>query len=117
MTGIVYIEMLHALIHWFQLRKILLNSLVLIFPTATLVPPPPSAPDRVPTDAEIKKYRRSWNPLSLGSVPPQAVDTQRQGQLLNWEFLFSQIGESNCGNRLILLTDSKNGPVHLYQIC
>ena len=54
--------MLYALIHWFHLRKILLKSLVLIFLTATLVSPPSSAPDRVPTDEEIKKYRRSWNP-------------------------------------------------------
>ena len=106
--------MLHALIHWFHLRKILLNSLVLIFLTATASPLPSSTLDRLPTDEGIKKYRQSWNPLSYGSVLLQAVDTQPKGQPLLREFLFLHIRESNFGNRLSLLTDSKNGPVHLY---
>jgi hypothetical protein len=105
-----------ALIHWFHYRKILLNSLVLFFLTATVVPPPASALDSVPTDEGIKKYRQSWNPLSHGSLLLQAVDTQPKGQLSIREFLFSQIGKSNFGNRLSLPTDSKNRPVHLYQI-
>jgi hypothetical protein len=105
-----------AFIHWFHYRKILLNSLALFFLTATVVPAPSSAPDWVPTDEEIKKYRQSWNPLSHGPVLLQAVDTQPKGQLSIREFLFSQIGESSFGNRLSLPTDSKNGPVHLYQV-
>lgn len=70
----------------------------------------------VPTDEEIKKYRQSWNPLSHGPILLQSVDTQPKGQLSVREFFFSQIGESSFGNRLSFATDSKNGPVHLYQI-
>lgn len=100
----------------FSRRKILLNSLVLLFLMANVFPPPASAMDWVPTDEEIKTYRQSWNPLSHGPVLLQAVDTQPKGQLSIREFLFSQIGESSFGNRLGGPTDSKNGPVHLYQL-
>ncbi|TLY24981.1 MAG: hypothetical protein E6K66_04440 [Nitrospirae bacterium] len=72
--------------------------------------------DWVPTDEEIKKYRQSWNPLSHGPILLQSVDTQPKGQLSIREFLFSQIGESSFGNHLSFATDSKNGPVHLYQV-
>lgn len=105
-----------AFIQQFSRRKILLNSLVLFLLTVTVVPPPSLAMEWVPTDEEIKKYRRSWNPLSHGPVLLQAVDTQPKGQLSIREFLFSQIGESSFGNRLSVPTDSKNGPVHLYQL-
>jgi hypothetical protein len=108
--------MLYALIHWFHLGKILLKSLVLIFLTATASPLPSSTLDRLPTDKGTKKYHQSWNPLPHGSVLFQAVDTQPDGQLSIREFLSSQIRESSFSNRLSLLTDRKNGPVHLYQI-
>ncbi|MEC4889896.1 MAG: hypothetical protein RI101_07525 [Nitrospira sp.] len=72
--------------------------------------------DWVPTDEDIKKYRQSWNPLSHGPILLQSVDTQPKGQLSIREFFFSQISESSFGNRLSFATDSKNGPVHLYQI-
>lgn len=97
-------------------RKIIRTSLVLFLLTATVLPSLSSALDWVPTDEEIKKYRQSWNPLSHGPVLLQAVDTQPKGQLSIREFLFSQIGESSFGNRLSGPTDSKNGPVHLYQV-
>jgi hypothetical protein len=113
MTGIVIIEMGLALIQRFHYRNSCINSLVLFFLTATVVPPLSSALDWVPTDEEIKRYRQSWNPLSHGPVLLQAVDTQPKGQLSIREFLFAQIGESSFGNRLSLPTDSKNGPVHL----
>lgn len=100
----------------FSRRKILLNSLVLLFLMANVFPPPASAMDWVPTDEEIKTYRQSWNPLSHGPVLLQAVDTQPKGQLSIREFLFAQIGESSFGNRLGGPTDSTNGPVHLYQL-
>ena len=72
--------------------------------------------DWVPTDKEIKKYRQRWNPFSHGPILLQAVDIQPQGQLSIREFLFSQIGESSFGNRLSFASDSKSGPVHLYQV-
>jgi len=97
-------------------RKIIRTSLVLFLLTATVLPSLSSALEWVPTDEEIKKYRQSWNPLSHGPVLLQAVDTQPKGQLSIREFLFSQIGESSFGNRLSGPTDSKNGPVHLYQV-
>src|SRR5467141_735379 len=106
----------YAITHRFHYRKSLLNSLVLFILTATVAPLPSSSSDRVPTDVEIKKYRRSWNPPYRGSVLLQAVDTQPNGQLSIREFLFSHIGKSSFGNRLSLPTDSKNGPVHLYQV-
>lgn len=108
--------MVLALIQRFHYRKIVLNSLVLFLLTATVVPPPSSALDWVPTDEEIKKYRQSWNPLSHGPVLLQAVDTQPKGQHAIRQFIFSQIGESSFGNRLSGPTDSKSGPVHLYQV-
>jgi len=72
--------------------------------------------DWVPTDEEIKKYRQSWNPLSHGPILLQSVDTQPKGQVSVREFLFSQIGDSSFGNQLSFATDSKSGPVHLYQV-
>ena len=99
-----------------QYRNILLSSLTLLVFTMTAIPSQSSAVDWVPTDEEIKKYRESWNPLSHGPVLLQAVDTQPKGQLSIREFLFSQIGESSFGNRLSGPTDSKNGPIHLYQV-
>jgi len=91
--------------------------LILLEVVLQLVSPIPAHSfDWVPTDEEIKKYRQSWNPLSHGPMLLQAVDTQPKGQLSIREFLFSQIGESSFGNRLSGPTDSKNGPVHLYQV-
>src|SRR5207249_5091460 len=86
-----------------------------IFLTTAAIPSPSSALDWVPTEEEIKKYRQSWNPLSHGPVLLQAVDIQPKGQLSIREFIFSQIGESSFGNHLSFATDSKSGPVHLYQ--
>ena len=79
-------------------------------------PIPAHSFDWVPTDEEIRKYRQTWNPLSHGPMLLQAVDTQPKGQLSIREFLFSQIGESSFGNHLSGPSDSKNGPVHLYQV-
>ena len=114
MIGIIVIKMILAPIQRFHYRKIFLSSLFLL--TATVVPHPSSALDWVPTDEAIKKYRQSWNPLSHGPVLLQSVDTQPKGQLSIREFIFSQIGESSFGNHLSVPTDSKNGPVHLYQV-
>ena len=98
----------HTLFHWFHYRRALLNSLALFLLTATFVPPPSSsALDWVPTDEEIKRYRKSSNPLSHGPIFLQAIDTQPNGPLSIREFLFSHIGKSSFGNRLSLPTDSK----------
>lgn len=69
-----------------------------------------------PSDEEIKKYRKSWNPFSHGPVLLQAVDIQPQGQLSVREFLFTQIGEHSYGNQLSFTSERKTGPVHVYSI-
>ncbi len=101
-------------IRFFRHQLSILILLELVLQLAS--PIPAHSFDWVPTDEEIKKYRQSWNPLSHGPVLLQSVDTQPKGQLSIREFLFSQIGESSFGNRLSVPTDSKNGPVHLYQV-
>ena len=107
--------MIFAIFQKIHNRKTFLSSLVLLL-TVTAVPAPSSAVNWVPTDEEIKKYRQSWNPLSHGPVLLQAVDIQPKGQLSVREFIFSQIGDSSFGNQLSFATDSKPGPVHLYQV-
>jgi hypothetical protein len=72
--------------------------------------------DWVPSEEEIQKYRKSWNPFSHGPILLQAVDIQPKGQLSIREFLFSQIGESSFGNQLSFPTESNPGPVHVYQV-
>src|SRR5689334_24279474 len=70
----------------------------------------------VPSDEEIQKYRKSWNPFSEGPLLLQAVDIHPQGQLSVRPFLFSQISEKSYGNTLSLPNDAKNGPVHTYAV-
>lgn len=69
-----------------------------------------------PSDEEIQRYRKSWNPFSHGPILLQAVDIQPKGQLSVRPFLFSQLGEHSYGNRFSLVTDRTNGPVHLYSL-
>lgn len=71
--------------------------------------------DWVPTDEELQKYRKSWNPFSHGPILLQAVDIQPKGQFSLREFLFTQIGERSFDNQLEL-APGKPGPVHLYSI-
>jgi hypothetical protein len=56
--------------------------------------------DWVPTDEEIQKYRKSWNPLSNGPIFISGVDVHPQGQFTFHPFLFSQISEKRFGNDL-----------------
>jgi len=72
--------------------------------------------DWVPTEDEIKKYRKSWNPFSHGPILISAVDIQPKGQLHVRPFIFSQVGEDSYGNRLTFPTERKDGPVHLYSV-
>lgn len=44
----------------------------------------------VPSDEEIDRYRRSWNPFSHGPILHTAVDLQPKGQSLLRPFIFSQ---------------------------
>lgn len=70
----------------------------------------------VPTEEEIQKYRKSWNPLSHGPILLQAVDIQPKGQWSVRPFLFTQISEKSYGNRLSTPIDRKDGPIHLYSV-
>lgn len=56
--------------------------------------------DWVPTDEEIQKYRKSWNPLSNGPIFVSGVDIHPQGQLTVHPFIFSRISEKQFGNDL-----------------
>ncbi len=97
-------------------RRLLVILLVLSLHPTVVDPPSLFAWEWVPTDEEIGKYRKSWNPFSHGPILLQAVDIQPEGQLSIREFLFSQIGESSFGNQLEFASQAKPGPVHLYQI-
>ena len=70
----------------------------------------------VPSDEDIKKYRRSWNPFSEGPLLAQSVDIHPKGQMSVRPFVFSQISEHSYGNRLSTPADRKSGPNHLYSV-
>lgn len=72
--------------------------------------------DWVPTDEEMAKYRKSWNPFSHGPILHTAVDLQPEGQYLLRPFIFSQIGEHSFDNQFSSVFDRKSGPVHLYSV-
>lgn len=91
---------------------LLLLNLVLLASSPSLL----CAFEWIPSDEEIQKYRKSWNPFSHGPILLQAVDIQPKGQLSVRPFLFSQIGEHSYGNRLSFFTDRTNGPVNLYSL-
>ena len=95
-------------------RKIFVAALVALLLPLTWTPL--FAFDLVPSDEEIQKYRKSWNPFSHGPLLLQAVDIQPKGQFAAREFVFSQIGEHSYDNRLGFVTDRKDGPVHLYAV-
>lgn len=78
---------------------------------------PPGAADSfdwVPTEEEILKYRKSWNPLSHGPMLISSPDIQPKGQWYVRPLIFSQIGTSSFGNQLEFASGAKGGPVHLY---
>src|ERR1051325_7553491 len=91
-----------------------LNTWILILLLITLsLPQSTHAFDWVPTNEEIQRYRKSWNPFSHGPILLQAVDIQPQGQLSVRPFLFTQFGDHSYGNRLTLPTERKDGPIDL----
>ena len=90
--------------------------LALSFHIGLFTPTVGMAIDWIPSDEDIQKYRKSWNPFSHGPILLQAVDIQPQGQMSLRPFVFSQIAEHSYGNRLSLPTERKDGPVHLYSL-
>lgn len=72
--------------------------------------------DWTPSNEEIAKYRKSWNPFSEGPLLIQSVDIHPKGQLSVRPFLFSQISEKSYGNQLTTPVDAKNGSTHLYSV-
>jgi hypothetical protein len=90
---------------------VLVTLLGLLRPLATA-----EAFEWTPTDEEIQKYRKSWNPFSEGPLLIQSVDIHPKDQLSVRPFVFSQISEKSYGNQLAFPTNAKNGPVHLYSV-
>ena len=77
---------------------------------------PSAAFEWTPSDEEIRKYRKSWNPFSEGPLLLQAVDIHPKGQLSVRPFVFSQISEKSYGNQLRAAPDNKNNSSHLYSV-
>ena len=75
-----------------------------------------SAWEWTPTDEEIQRYRKSWNPLSEGPLLIQSVDIHPKGQLSVRPFVFSQISEKSFGHTLSLPNNRRDGPVHTYSV-
>ena len=64
-----------------------------------------------PTDEEIQRYRKSWNPFTHGPILANSPDVQPKGQWLLQAFVFSAVGHQQYPNRLT--TDTVNSPTHL----
>jgi len=67
-----------------------------------------------PSDEEIQKYRKSWNPLSNGPMFISGVDVHPKGQFTAHPFIFSQITEKKFGNDLTVNRTASS--THVYQI-
>lgn len=65
----------------------------------------------VPTDEEVLKYRRSWNPMSNGPILNTGIDIQPKGQFLVQPFVFGEFGHLRFGNSLT--TKGTNSPQHI----
>jgi hypothetical protein len=70
--------------------------------------------DWVPSEEEIRKYRRSWNPLTNGPILISGVDISPKGQYHAHPFLFGQYSERGYGNQLT--TKTKDSGSTLYSI-
>ncbi len=92
----------------------LVSGLLAITAALGCLVPSASALEWVPTDDEIMKYRKSWNPLSNGPMFTSGVDVHPQGQFTFHPFIFSQVSEKRFGNQL---TDNRSSAsVHSYQV-
>lgn len=54
--------------------------------------------DWVPSDEEIQRYRKTWNPMANGPILISGVDIQPKGQFLFQPFVFGEIGHEKFGN-------------------
>jgi hypothetical protein len=73
--------------------------------------------DWVPSEAEIQKYRESWNPLSNGPMMIPGVDIQPKGQWLLHPYLFTQMSERQYGNDLRFASErERSSSGHLYAL-
>ncbi len=70
--------------------------------------------DWVPSEEEILKYRKSWNPFSHGPILNTGVDIQPKGQFLVQPFAFMEFGHQQFPNRLT--TSANDSPFHLQAI-
>lgn len=77
----------------------------------TILVPTLHAFDWVPSEKDIQKYRRSWNPMANGPILLSGVDIQPQGQFLFLPYVFGQIGHQRFENQLT--TRSSDSPFHL----
>ena len=76
------------------------------------VPTPYAEPfDWVPSEEEIQKYRKSWNPMANGPILISGVDIQPKGQFLFQPFVFGEVGHQRFENKFG--TERTDSPNHL----
>ncbi len=68
----------------------------------------------VPTEEEIQKYRRGWNPMTHGPILNTGIDIQPKGQFLVQPFIFGEIGHGKFTNQFG--TATTDSPFHLRAI-
>lgn len=59
-----------------------------------------SAFDWFPTDQEMQKFHRSWNPLTHGPLLISPADLQAKGRWLLWSFAYGELTSRRFGNSL-----------------
>jgi hypothetical protein len=67
-----------------------------------------------PSDEEIQKYRRSWNPMANGPILLTSVDISPKGQFLSQFFVFGETGHQSFDNTLT--TNRTDSVTHLNAI-
>src|SRR4029077_2925909 len=67
-----------------------------------------------PTNDELMKYRKSWNPFSHGPILANSPDVQPKSQWLIQAFVFSEFGDRQFGNKFG--TNTSPAPVKLKAI-
>jgi len=70
----------------------------------------------VPTEDEIQKYRKSWNPLSHGPMLISSPDIQPKGQWYIRPLIFSQYGDTSFGNQFKPAWEANPAPFKLFSI-
>ena len=67
-----------------------------------------------PTDEEVQRYRSSWNPFSHGPILANSPDVQPKGQSLLQLYVFSEVGQTQYGNRFT--TSTTDSSKHLQAV-